>query len=162
MGGGAQDGSAEAPAADGAAADDGAQDRGGPPDGNSDEVGNEDHSDGGGAESGGDEGSSPTDLDSARVNFATVVEAYVAKNSPDGYWPYTEKKDGQGAKIRRLTLPAVVEESVKQEADGRFSGLVKMSDARGGRPCTLEFVVDFSGVKWKVVSVKPRPRRAGS
>jgi hypothetical protein len=94
-------------------------------------------------------------LDDARVNFATVVEAYVAKNSPDGYWPYSERKGGKGAKSRRLTHPKISDKSVEKSGDARYSGLVKLRDARGGRSLTLEFVVDLSGLKWKVVSVKP-------
>jgi hypothetical protein len=102
------------------------------------------------------------DIDGARENFATIVEAYVSKKSDEGWWSYTEKKDGKKVKSRRLAKPSVDEESIKQKDDSRFSGLVKLDDASGGR-FTLEFVVDFSGAKWKVISVKPpAPARVSS
>jgi hypothetical protein len=101
--------------------------------------------------------SSAMPLADARVNFATVVEAYVAKNSAHGFWPYEEKKGGKDVKIWRLKLPSVADKSVEKQDEQRYSGLVKLRDARGGRTLTLKFVVDFSGARWKVVSVKPAP-----
>jgi hypothetical protein len=102
---------------------------------------------------GGDESAAhPMDLDDARENFAAVVEGYVAKRSAKGYWTYIEK---QGGKPRRLVGPSVDEESIQARERSRFSGRVKLKDARGGKPVALEFVVDFSGVEWKVVEVKP-------
>jgi hypothetical protein len=114
--------------------------------------------DGGGStdDSGGEDAkSSEMSISDARVNFATVVEAYVAKKSSNGYWSYAEKASGKKQKSWRLKLPSVSDKTVREEDENRYSGLVKLRDARGGRPLTLEFVVDFSGVKWKVISVKP-------
>ena len=101
------------------------------------------------------DGPSAMDLEGARLIFPTVVEAYVTKKSPDGYWSYAEKKGGKAQKSWRLVRPSVSEPSIKKKNRSRYSGLVKLRDSRGGRPLTLEFVVDFSGQKWKVVSVKP-------
>ena len=98
--------------------------------------------------------SPPMDLDGARENFATIVETYVSKKSNEGWWSYVETKEGKKLKPRCLAKPSVDEESVKQKEGSRFSGLVTLDDAGGGQR-TLEFVVDFSGAKWKVISVKP-------
>ncbi|MFI5345749.1 MAG: hypothetical protein ACHQ51_05180 [Elusimicrobiota bacterium] len=99
----------------------------------------------------------PMSLDDVRGNFATVVETYVSKKSPKGYWPYAEKVPGKKPKAWRLTRPQVDEDSVKKLTTDHYSGRVTLRDARGGRPPALEFVVDFSGVDWKVLSVKPAP-----
>ena len=100
----------------------------------------------------------PIDLDGARANFAAIVEAYVASKSDEGYWPYAEKKGGKAVKPWHLEHPLVIEKSIRRQKGTRFSGLVKLRDARGGR-LALEFVIDFSGVDWKVVAVKPAPAR---
>ena len=105
--------------------------------------------------SGDDDRSGSMDLDGAGVNFATVVESYVAKKSSAGYWTYKEKKNGKPAKSWRLAHPEVDSGSIKGRGRGRYSGRVKLIDARYKRALTLEFLVDFSGNDWKVVSVTP-------
>lgn len=112
--------------------------------------------------SGGDE-PSPMDLDGAIENFATIVDAYVAKKSDDGWWSYVEKKDGKKLKPRRLGKPSVDEDSIKKKdgSGSRYSGLVGFVTPAGGH-FTLEFVVDFSGAEWKVVSAQPPSARVSS
>jgi hypothetical protein len=114
---------------------------------------------------GGGDGPSDGDRDSARgggdsmelsdalVNFETVVEAYVAKKSPNGYWSYSDKK---GGKARRLKYVSISETTFQQVDGGRYSGLAKFTDARDGRRVSLTFTVDLRGSKWKVVSVSSR------
>ncbi|MDE2142015.1 MAG: hypothetical protein KGJ84_06350 [Elusimicrobia bacterium] len=97
----------------------------------------------------------PMSLDDIRANFTTVVETYVETKSPKGYWPYLEKAKGKKPKAWRLTKPVVKDASVKKVKGQRYSGLVKFRDARGVRPPALNFVVDFSGADWSVVSVTP-------
>lgn len=110
------------------------------------------------AQYGGDEAPS-MDLAGARANFAAVVSGYVATKSPKGYWPYVEKKGGKKVRSWRLLAPAVSERSVRKERDQRFSALATLRDARSRRKLALEFVVDFGGTDWKVVSVKPASSR---
>jgi hypothetical protein len=100
----------------------------------------------------------PMSSEDALANFTTVVETYVATKSPKGYWPFMEKPTGKKPVAWRLTEPEVIEDSVKKLAGEKYSGRVKLRDVRGGRPPKLQFVVDFSGVKWKVVSVTPEAK----
>ena len=112
-----------------------------------DRGGNRDGDDPGG----GNDGARPVDLEGARANFAAVIESYVLKRSPKGYWNYVEMK---GRKARRLSSPSVDEESVRRLKGELFSGRVKFRDAGRPKPFFLQFDVDFSGVNWKVAAVK--------
>ncbi|MFI5360411.1 MAG: hypothetical protein ACHQ49_00455 [Elusimicrobiota bacterium] len=111
---------------------------------------------------GGEERAGEMSLDDARVNFTTIVQAYVAKNSPDGYWPYVEKKAGKAAKTWRLARPSVADDSVEKGESGIYSGRVTLRDARVARKFAFVFSVDFSGDNWKVVKVKPAPPPASA
>ena len=97
-------------------------------------------------------------LRDARVNFETVVEAFVAKKSVDGYWPYREKK---GAKERKLKFASIDSDSVRLKGDSVYEGAARMLEA-SGRRSILVFKVDFSGAKWRVVSVKPLAAKVSS
>ena len=95
-------------------------------------------------------------LADARMNFKTVVEAYLERKSVGGYWTYREKK---GGKARKFKLVAIDAESVRTKDSRVYSGLATMREP-SGRRVSLEFKVNFSGADWKVISAKLRVEKA--
>src|ERR1035437_9764908 len=77
-------------------------------------------------------------LRDARMNFKTVVEAFVEKKSVDGYWAYREKA---GRKAPKLKFVSLDEASVKRAGDGIYTGVATMRET-SGRRSSLEFKVD--------------------
>lgn len=94
----------------------------------------------------------PVDLDTARENFAALVESYVAGRSRKGYWSFAVRK---GAKARRLVKPAVDEDSVRKVRGARYAARVSLRDQASRKPVALEFEADFTGSEWKIVAVRP-------
>lgn len=96
-------------------------------------------------------------IDSARINFQTVVEAFVADKSPEGYWPLQDKRSG---KTRKLKLKAINPRSVRTDfRDGFYRADAEFTDLSEGKPFKAVFVVDFSGAQWKVAEMRvPKPK----
>lgn len=97
--------------------------------------------------------SGPMTADDARVNFASVVESFVAARSPNGFWPLKEKTTGNV-----LHLVLIDKEPKKVDAvEGsvaRYTGQVLLRDQTTGDQVKASFTVDFSGSEWKVKSMK--------
>lgn len=97
----------------------------------------------------------PVTLDDARVNFGTVVDAFLAQNTRDGVWNLRDKKT---RKIRKLSFESIDEKSIKPASGGpaRFRGLVTFKEAGAARPVVMEMTVDMSGTQWKVAGATLR------
>ncbi|MCX5794546.1 MAG: hypothetical protein NTY77_03510 [Elusimicrobia bacterium] len=105
--------------------------------------------------------SRPMSLADARMNFATVVESFIAAHSPDGYWPLKQKSTGKALKLR---FESILPDSVREIQDGRFMGRAVLRDVEANIPVKADFTVDFSGHQWQVeslslVSAAPRARK---
>lgn len=97
----------------------------------------------------------PLSLDDARVNAVTVVQAFVARKSPKGYWPFREK----GSKaLYKLTLSSIDEKKIKELTGGRYGVPASLDDAEKKARLKMEFVVDLSGAEWKVVGMRLRKK----
>lgn len=107
--------------------------------------------DGGGAEA----DRSPVSIEDARVNFASIVETFVARQSPEGFWLLRDKKTGRARRLRLLSVNA---KAVKDAGAGRFKGPAQLRDLGEGADLPAEFVVDMSGSDWKVVGLRLLPK----
>jgi hypothetical protein len=125
---------------------------GGKPDDGGRGVRDRDEGQGDETDSSGGGPSDPVDLETARQNFATLVEGYVAKRSGKGYWSYAAKK---GRAPRKLVDPEVDEQSVRLVRNLRYAASATLRDADGGKPVVLEFEADFAGTHWRIVGVRP-------
>jgi hypothetical protein len=96
------------------------------------------------------------DPDRAAENFPTLVETYLAKNGDDGRW--TVKL---GAKTRVLELVRVETKNLKPAGADRYAACAVFRGADGGKPARLEFIADFGGAEWAVVSVKAPTKKTG-
>jgi len=91
-------------------------------------------------------------LEDARMNFGTVIDAFVAERTVNGYWPLKEKATGN---VLHLKLVSKDTKSIKDAGGSRFySGRVSLRDLVSGDTIKADFVVDFSGSEWKVKSMK--------
>lgn len=84
-------------------------------------------------------------LADARVNFATAVENHLKATAPKGPFPFQDVL---------LNYDRVDETSVKEVSADRFVGCVLFKDGKD-KPVDLDLTVDFSGDRWRVVSVLP-------
>jgi hypothetical protein len=105
----------------------------------------------------------PMSLDDARMNFGTVIDAFLAEKTQKGYWPLREKLTG---KILHLQLVSKDPKTVADAgAGGKFTGTVNFVDLLTREKRKTEFTVDLSGSQWKVVSMHlfpgPRKKKAG-
>lgn len=97
-------------------------------------------------------------LEDARINFPTVVQAFVDKRSDaDGLWPLRDKETG---KLRKLKLVSLASEKAKEDGDGLFSAPGVVADmANNGEKLPVVFTCNFAGSEWRVEKlrfVKPK------
>lgn len=97
----------------------------------------------------------PLTLDEARMNAATVVQSFVARKSPQGYWPFREKGSGT---LYKLKLVSIDEKKVKELSQGRYGVPALLEDAGAGTRLRMEFVVDLGESEWKVSGLRLRKK----
>lgn len=101
-------------------------------------------------------------LDDARTNFGTVIDAFIAGHSRDGYWPLKDKATGL---VRRLKVVSKEPKGITpdESGGGRYIGRITLKDANNGERLQAEFLVDFSGSEWKVKQMRlipnPKPKK---
>jgi len=93
----------------------------------------------------------PMSLKTARLNFGTVVETFVIRNSVEGLWLVPDRKAG---KDLPLTFERIEDESVHQVIPGHFAGRAVLREAGSDRPVSVQFLVNFSGSKWLVENLR--------
>lgn len=99
----------------------------------------------------------PLSMDDARVNFETLVSAFVTQRSGAGYWPLRDKA---AKRVRRLKLVSMDLKKVKKVRDGRYAGPVIFTDLDQGKKLETRFTVDLSGPEWRVVGMTvPKPKK---
>jgi hypothetical protein len=102
--------------------------------------------------SGSDTSGGSMSLEDARMNFGTVVDAFVAERTINGFWPLKEKSTGN---VLHLKLVSKNTKSIRDAGGSRFySGRVALRDIVTGDTVNVEFVVDFAGAEWKVKSMQ--------
>lgn len=104
---------------------------------------------------------SPSVMSPADVlfNFSALVEAFVRKNSTDGYWEVADPKTGKTLRLKSKSI----DQASLTGAKGKplLTGLVLMRAAGRPRPVPVYFTVDLSGDDWKVVKYDlAKPARA--
>lgn len=92
----------------------------------------------------------PMDISSARMNFATVIENYLAARSPKGHWDYKDPETGAPFKLK---LQAVNKGSIEPMEGTLYKGQVLLRELPGGKIKPMDFTVDFSAQLWAVKKV---------
>ena len=90
-------------------------------------------------------------IDDARANFGAIVETFMLRMSPNGFWPLRDKKT---ARMRHLQLIAVNPKRVSPAGRGRFKGPATLRDLTEEKTLNAEFVVDLTGAEWRVVGMR--------
>jgi hypothetical protein len=95
------------------------------------------------------------------MNFATVVESFIAARSPKGYWPLKQKS---ADRILNLKHEKTLPKTVRKIAEGVYTGRVVLLEADEGFTIQAEFTVDLSGARWQVKRMRlvgaPPPAKA--
>lgn len=86
-----------------------------------------------------------------KVNFPTVVEAFVSGHSPDGYWQLPEKGSKRVWKLKLLGVDA---QTLKKTRDNLYAARARLQDVDDGKRLNIEFTVNFSGAKWRVEKIR--------
>jgi hypothetical protein len=89
----------------------------------------------------------PMTIDDARMNFATIVESFIAARSPKGYWPLKQKS---ADRVLRLKHEKTLPKTVRKIGEGLYTGRVVLLEADEGFAIQAEFTVDLSGARWQV------------
>jgi hypothetical protein len=91
-----------------------------------------------------------SDLSDVKTNFSTVVSAFVAARSENGYWAFRDRKSGRKWK---LALAEVDTSRLRRVGPNRFAAPVVLQDVAGRGALTARFVADFSSDDWRVVGM---------
>lgn len=116
---------------------------------------------------GGGEQAGKMSLEDVRINFPTVVQAFVDKRSDaDGLWLLRDKDSG---KLRKLKLVSVDADKAREDQDGFYSAPAVVADmANNGEKLPVVFTCSFAGSEWRVerlrfvkpkTAKKPRPKK---
>jgi len=114
---------------------------------------------GDGSHAGGDARSTRMTAADARVNIASIVQAFVAAHSRDGAWALRDKSDGR---VRRLSLQKVDENTTQSAGGQRFKVAASLRDLDSEETLRSQFFVDFSGPEWRVVGLRLFEPRKGA
>ncbi|MBI5240869.1 MAG: hypothetical protein HY926_10390 [Elusimicrobia bacterium] len=91
-------------------------------------------------------------IDDARMNFATVVESFIAARSPKGYWPLKQKSS---ARVLHLRLEKVLPKTVRKAGGGNvYTGRAALWEVDEDFAVQADFTVDLGGRRWEVKSMR--------
>ena len=90
-------------------------------------------------------------LEDARPNFQSILEAFIAARSRNGYWPLREKTTKQ---VLRLKLQSIDLKDLRQEEKSVFTAPALLLDVKNARRVPVEFSIDFSGTQWHVTRMR--------
>ncbi|HAM36857.1 MAG TPA: hypothetical protein DEB40_10675 [Elusimicrobia bacterium] len=92
-------------------------------------------------------------IEDARVNFATVVETFIAKRSERGYWIFAQEKNGKALKLK---LDSILEPTVHATGVGHYAGEVMLRELGSNRLIKADFQVDLASPQWQVEDISLR------
>ncbi len=104
-----------------------------------------------------DEEPVPMSLPDAKLNFETVVQIYLAQKSVDGI---LKVPAGTTGRLIPVKTGAVDSKSVTFAGQGRYTGLLKGTDARSAKPILLEVTANMATTSWAVEEVRLLPGAA--
>ncbi len=86
-------------------------------------------------------------LADARVNIVSIIEAFIAQRSPDGFWPLRDKKT---RRLRHLKLLSIDQKNVQAVGGALYTAPALLKDSMSKETLAAQFTVDFTGPNWQV------------